>query len=339
LTKLACLFPGQGSQAVGMGFDLSQNFIDAGELFTQIDQIAGRSLSQLCFSASADELKRTINTQPAILAASIVAWECYRKAGGPEPDFVAGHSLGEFSALYAARALSLESVIRLVMERSKLMDAAKMGAMSAIIGLSGIRLKQLCEEVSLALNEPGSANESGDGLAKNVKSTASVPENSAVVVANFNTQEQTVISGTPEAVAQAGAKAKLEGAKVLPLPVGGAFHSPLMKEAADQFTHSIDQYLFAKARYPIVQNYSAQPTNEAGALRTNLKRQMNNSVRWAETIEYMLVQGVTHFVEIGPGKVLSGMVKRFKKEANVFNVEDAVSLKQTLEQLAYCPSP
>ncbi len=319
MTKLACLFPGQGSQAVGMGFDLSQNFIGAAELFTQIDQIAGRSLSQLCFSASIDELKRTINTQPAILAASIVAWECYRKAGGPEPDFVAGHSLGEFSALYASRVLSLESVIRLVIERSQLMDAAKMGAMSAVIGLNGARLKQLCEEVSLA--------------------TQNVPANPAVVVANYNTQEQTVISGTPEAVAQAGAKAKLEGAKVLPLPVGGAFHSPLMKEAADQFSFSIDQYLFAKARYPIVQNYSAQPTNEASTLRTNLKEQMSNSVRWSETIEYFLTQGVSHFVEIGPGKVLSSMVKRIKKEATVCNVEDTASLKQTLEQLACCPSP
>jgi [acyl-carrier-protein] S-malonyltransferase len=330
MTKLACLFPGQGSQTVGMGFDLSQKSSDAVELFTQIDQIAGRSLSQLCFSASTDELKRTINTQPAILAASIVAWECYRKAGGPEPDLVAGHSLGEFSALYAARALSLESVVRLVIERSKLMDAAKEGAMSAIIGMNGVRLKQLCEQVTLDLNNDKSRpSELAQGL----------QGNSAVVVANYNTQEQLVISGTPEAVLQAGTRAKLEGAKVLPLPVGGAFHSPLMKEAADQFAYFIDECLVAKARYPIVQNYDAQPTNDANSLRANLKQQMNNSVRWYQTIEYMLAQGVTHFVEIGPGRVLSGMVKRINKDANVLNVEDAVSLKQTLTALACCPSP
>ena len=327
MTKLACLFPGQGSQIPGMGLELSQKFSDASELFTQIDQIAGRSLSQLCFSASADDLKRTINTQPAILAASIVAWECYRKAGGPEPDLVAGHSLGEFSALYAARALSLESVIRLVVERSKLMEAAKEGAMSAIIGMNGLRLKELCEQVTADLNaKPSDFAERSQGY-------------SAVVVANYNTQEQLVISGTPEAVLQAGTRAKLEGAKVLPLPVGGAFHSPLMKEAADQFAYFIDECLVAKSRYPIVQNYDAQPTSDAANLRRNLKQQMNNSVKWYQTIEYMVTQGVTHFVEIGPGRVLSGMIKRIKKDANVLNVEDAASLKQTLDQLACCTSP
>jgi [acyl-carrier-protein] S-malonyltransferase len=312
MAKIACLFPGQGSQSVGMGRDFHENFACARELFGQIDKSAGRSLSKLCFEGPAEELKRTLNTQPTILAVSLVAWHCYKQEGGPEPVMVAGHSLGEFSALYAAGSLSLSSVLPLVEKRAALMEECPVGAMSAVLGVQYDQLKELCVQVT----------DESKGDAKNV-----------VIVANFNTREQLVISGDPDAVTKAGAKAKAAGGKVIPLAVGGAFHSPLMQDAASEFNKLIDRSDFASAQVPVVQNYNALPARDPGELKRNLRMQMISSVRWCETIEYMLAQGVTDFVEIGPGKALSGMVKKIDRNARFYNIEDAASLRKTIEAL------
>lgn len=310
MAKIACLFPGQGSQSVGMGQDLYQNSDVARQTFAEIDAIAGRSLSQLCFEGPEAELKRTINTQPTILAMSLAAWRCYQAAGGPQPAFVAGHSLGEFTALVAAGALSLESAVKLVSKRAQLMEDCPAGAMSAVMGVAPETLENLCREVTA---EMGGAE--------------------VVVVANFNTREQLVISGSPAAVNYAGERAKLSGGKVIPLPVGGAFHSPLMAAAATEFTEELKKELFSEAQVHVVQNFDAKPSITAVDLKVKLGRQMPSSVRWCESIEYMLLQGVDTFIEIGPGKALTGMVKRIEKSARLFNISDVQSLDNTIATL------
>ena len=311
MTKFACLFPGQGSQSCRMGHDLFSKFAHARKAFEQIDELTclTPSLCQLCFEGSAESLKQTINTQPTILAVSIVAWQCFKAEGGPKPAYVAGHSLGEFSALYASSVVTLEAVLKLVRERAALMESCPEGAMSAVLGMKFDALNQLC------------AKHSQSGTDK------------VAVVANINTAEQLVISGNPTVVAAVASEAKASGGKVIPLPVGGAFHSPLMLDASAKFNKLIDQVTFGEAANPIVQNYSAEATSQPEVLKENLRKQMGSPVKWCQSIEYMLNQGVTHFVEIGPGKVLSGMVKKINRQAKVCNIEDSESLTQALEFL------
>lgn len=309
MKKIACLFPGQGSQSVGMGKDLFDNNPAARATFEEIDRVAGRSLSSLCFNGPESELKRTINTQPTILAVSLSAWKAYEQAGGPRPAFVAGHSLGEFSALFAAGALDLQGCVKLVSKRAQLMEECPSGAMSAIIGMSAENLEQCCEEAR---------KEVAGGV---------------VIIANFNTREQLVISGSPDAVTAAGAKAKAAGAKVIPLPVGGAFHSPLMHQAAVEFTSVLESLQLKDAQFPVVQNYDAAPGTSAAELAGKLGKQMSSAVRWYETIEFMLAQGIDTFVEIGPGKALAGMVKKIQRSATVFNIYDGETLEAALNGL------
>jgi [acyl-carrier-protein] S-malonyltransferase len=309
--KLACIFPGQGSQSTGMGLNLYEQSPAAKKIFDQIDKIAGRSLSNLCFHGSAEELKQTINTQPAILATSLAAWEAYLEAGGAKPTYVAGHSLGEFSALYASAVLSLDAVVKLVEKRAQLMESCPAGAMSAILGMKLDRLKEICSQIS----------------------ASAASEQNVVVVANFNTEEQLVISGSPQSVAAVNEKAKSEGAKVIPLAVGGAFHSPLMEEAATEFNQVLNQYSFADAHCPIIQNATAIAQTNGTIIKNTLAQQMTNSVLWYTSIKLMLDQGVTHFIEIGPGKALSGMIKRIDKTAQIYNLEDSASLNTTLSAI------
>lgn len=313
MTKIGCLFPGQGSQSVGMGKDLHEKQEVARQTFAEIDRLAGRSLSGLCFAGPEEELKRTINTQPTILAVSLSAWSCYEAQGGPKPEFVAGHSLGELTALVAGGALSLTAAVKLVDKRARLMEECPPGAMAAVIGLSPEVLEAICAEAAAEQRAKGAAD--------------------VVVVANFNTREQLVISGSPEAVEVARDKAKAKGGKVIALPVGGAFHSPLMKGAAKEFEQELAKWTFNNSRFPVVQNVDARPSEIGDELKAKLSRQIPSSVRWTATIEFMLSQGVKTFIEIGPGKALTGMVKKIDKEARVFNIFDEPSLKQTLSDL------
>lgn len=310
MKKIAVVFPGQGAQSVGMGKDLFEKNAVARKTFEEIDAIAGRSLSELCFNGPEEDLKRTINTQPTILAVSLAAWKAYEAQGGPKPSFVAGHSLGEFSALTAAEALPLEACVRLVDRRARLMEECPAGAMSAILGMSAEALENCCKE---AQNEkPGTV----------------------VIVANFNTGEQLVISGSPEAVELAGEKAKAGGAKrVIPLPVGGAFHSPLMQTAAETFAAELNNWQMNDAKIPVVQNYDAKAASNKDELKQKLSKQMPSAVRWSTSIEYMLQQGVDTFIEIGPGKALTGMVKKIDRAANIFNIYDTETLEQVLSEL------
>lgn len=314
--KLACLFPGQGSQAVGMGQDLFSNFPEAKATFEEIDKVAGRSLSKLCFEGPDTELKRTINTQPTILAMSLAAWRSYEALGGPKPDFVAGHSLGELTALVAAGVLKMDDAVRLVEKRARLMEECPRGAMSAVLGVSGEDLELCTVETQKELKAGGASD-----------------NEACVVVANFNTREQLVISGNPDAVAKAGEKAKSRGGKVIPLPVGGAFHSPLMVAAAEEFINEIARAEFSPAQCYVVQNYDAQPSKDPVAMKDKLSKQIPSAVRWCATVEYMISQGVDTFVEIGPGKVLAGTVKKIDKSAKNFNIYDVETLKATVDSL------
>lgn len=318
MAKLACLFPGQGSQSVGMGKDFFDNSTEARQAFEDIDCIAGRPLSSLCFAGPEDELKRTINTQPTILAVSLAAWRAWEAAGGPQPAYAAGHSLGEFTALVAGGALSVEAAVKLVDKRSRLMETCPRGAMSAVIGISSDDLSRLCQE---SCDETTSMN--------------SLP---VCIVANYNTREQLVISGSPEAVSVTGEKAKKAGARVVPLPVGGAFHSPLMEAAAVEFESELENYTFADARFDVVQNFDGKPSHDAREMQRKLSQQMPNAVRWVDTIEFMLAQGVDTFVEIGPGKALAGMVKKIDRKATVHNIYDPSTLTETLTALQSVPA-
>lgn len=311
MSKLACLFPGQGSQSVGMGRDLYDNFEIARTTFDTINAIAKRKLSTLCFDGPEAELKRTVNTQPTILAVSLAAWRSYEYLHGPKPDFVAGHSLGEFTALVAAGVLPQESAVQLVDKRAQLMESCPKGAMSAVIGMAPETLQEVCQKATSELSAQGQV----------------------VIVANLNTREQLVISGNPEAVERAGKLAKEGGAKVIPLPVGGAFHSPLMDSAAKEFGIKLNEYQFENANFPVVQNCDATAQTLAVEIKTRIAKQMSSAVHWYESIEYMVGQGVDTFVEIGPGKVLTGMVKKVDKSARVFNIFDKASLESTIAEL------
>lgn len=309
MAKLACLFPGQGSQSVGMGLDLQQNYSEAAETFAAIDKAAGRSLSSLCFEGPEAELKRTINTQPTILAASLAAYAAYQKAGGPRPDYVAGHSLGEITALTVASVLTIDDAVKLVEKRAALMESCPKGAMTAVLGMAPEVLEELCAQVSAD------------------------DEKKCVVVANFNTRDQLVVSGDVDAVAKAGALVKEKGGKAIPLPVGGAFHSPLMSSAAAEFAQTLAGCPFQDAQFPVVQNVDALPSQAAEELKSKLSKQMESPVRWTAIVEYLAAQGVDTVVEIGPGKVLTGLVKKIDRNIKFFNVFDSESLKATLAAL------
>ena len=314
--KLACIFPGQGSQSVGMGLDLYNAIPEAKRAFEDIDRFAGTKLSELCFQGPESELKKTVNTQPTILAASLAAWACYKAMGGPTPDFVAGHSLGEITALVAANALSVQEATVLVQERALLMEQCPAGAMSAVLGVPADKLEECCAQAT-------------DELGAN--STDDISQ--VVIVANFNTRDQLVISGNPEAVIRAGELAKAAGGKVIPLPVGGAFHSPLMSKAAQKFVVTLDQMGLEDPTCPVVQNFDGKPTTKGDELRRKLSRQMDSAVRWCASVEYMISQGVDTFVEIGPGKVLVGTIKKIDRSMTLYNVSDAQTLQSTVDAL------
>jgi [acyl-carrier-protein] S-malonyltransferase len=286
----AYVFPGQGSQFVGMGLEQSQHRPIVRGVFARADSTLGFPLSQLCWYGPEAELSDTLNTQPAIFTHSMAAYEMVKLSGEIEaPAFVAGHSLGELSALCAAGALTFEDGVKLARERGRLMKEAgerAPGSMAAIIGLDADVLRMACEEAS-SQHTPG------------------------VVIANDNSPGQIVISGGKDAVAAASAIAKVKGARrALPLNVSIASHSPLMADVADDFARVVERTPIAPAAVPVVANTSARPITHPDDIRAELAAQLTSPVRWVDSVRFMHAQGVTHFVELGPKDVLCGLIKR-----------------------------
>ena len=309
MNKIAFIFPGQGSQHAGMGCEFADHFPAAKAVFDAADDALGFALSALCFTGPDDELQLTANTQPAILTASIAAFRVLSEQG-ITPDFVAGHSLGEYSALVAAGSLTLTDAVKIVRRRGELMQEAVpvgVGAMAAILGLDAAKVAAAC---------------------------AAVAEGQICSPANFNTPVQTVIAGHKEAVERACAKCMEMGAKrAIPLKISAPFHCALMMPAQELLTPTLAATTFSDLSTPLVNNVDAAIVTSGKVARAGLIRQVSSSVRWAESVETMIAQGVATFIEVGPGKVLCGLVKSISREVQWLNVENQASLEETLTKL------
>ncbi len=307
---LAYLFPGQGSQAVGMGSDLCAHSPAALAVFDEADDLLGMKISTICFYGPEDTLRDTLNAQPALFVTSVAALRALEEAGASSPDAVAGHSVGEYAALVAAGALTLEAGLHLVQRRAQEMfraGEAHPGAMAAVLGLSGEDVAQACAQVE----------QSGAGL---------------VQAANFNGGGQVVISGTAPGVAAATDALKVRGARrVVALNVSGAFHSRLMSTAAQAMSQVLRDAVISDANVPVVANVTADYEHSAGEIRSNLAAQIEQPVRWEESIGRLVQDGFDQFVEVGSGTVLSGLMKRLAPGAIVGSAADYAGILRCLE--------
>lgn len=307
MKKVAFLFPGQGSQAVGMGKDLYENFESAKKVFDTADTTLGKSVTTICFEGPEEDLKQTVNTQPSIVTMSIAAMEALKSQVNICPDFLAGHSLGEYCAMYAAGVMSLENTLKAIQKRADLMDATKGGSMAAVLNASEEQLKA--------------------GLAEGSKV-------GYVDVANYNSPAQVVITGADDAVKAASDYLLTNGVRrVVPLAVSGAFHSKFMEGAGKEFAEFISGFELNNANIPVITNVDAQITTSSEDFRAKMPKQIYSSVHWTQTIQKMVEEGVDTFIEIGPGKVLAGLNKKIAPEATVYNVFDKASLDATIEAL------
>lgn len=313
--SVALLFPGQGSQAVGMGKALLEVSAAARQVFAEADDALGEKLSQIILEGPVDELKRTRNTQPAILTMSVACHRAMEERGAFKsltPALVAGHSLGEYSALVAASAMGFADAVRAVRARGSFMQEAVpegQGAMAAVLGMEAHAIRAVVDQASSA--------------------------EAYVACANFNGPEQTVIAGSAKGVENAAAALKAAGAKrVMPLPVSAPFHCALMEPVKARLDEVLGKISFAAPRIPVLTNVEAAPNSDGARVRALLVAQVTAPVRFTEIAQHMLGAGVTTFVEVGPGKALIGMVKRMSKDMKLLNVEDPKSLDETLAVLA-----
>jgi [acyl-carrier-protein] S-malonyltransferase len=310
MSKLAFLFPGQASQYCGMGRDLAEHFPESKAVFDQADAALGFSITHTCFEGTEEALRLTENTQPAILTVSTAAYRALEKLG-IVPDFVAGHSLGEYSALVAAGGLEFSAAVKLVRARGKYMQEAVpagQGAMAAILGLSPTEVADICKKAA---------------------------ENEVVSPANLNSPEQTVISGSAAAVKRAVEIASQSGAKrAVILPVSAPFHCALMMPAQLRLESDLRATQFTALNIPLITNVDAEAISTGDEARDALIRQVTAPVRWLDSVRDMIESGVTVFVEVGPGKVLTGLLRQIDRSVRVFNVEDSASLRSTMEKLA-----
>jgi len=310
--SVAFIFPGQGSQAPGMGRELAERYPAAREVFEEADDALGFKLSELCFNGPAEELQLTENTQPAILATSVAALRAAESEGFPRPDFVAGHSLGEYSALVAAGALELRDAVRVVRNRGRFMqEAVPVGAgmMAAILGADLEAVEAACAEAR------------GEG--------------EVCSPANINSPGQIVIAGSAAAVERAIPLLKARGAKrAVPLKVSAPFHCALMLPAQKRLAAELEGMAFADLAVPLVTNVDAALIRTGAEARESLVRQVSQPVRWRESVELLAREGAREFVEVGPGKVLSGLVRQTAREARCLNVEDVSSLLAARAELS-----
>jgi [acyl-carrier-protein] S-malonyltransferase len=310
MKRTAYFFPGQGSQAVGMGKDLFDNFAAAREVFEAADDTLGFSLSEMCFSGNEVDLQLTENTQPAILTASLAAFHAARAEGLPEPDMVAGHSLGEYSALVAAGVLDFADALQTVRKRGSYMQKAVpvgVGAMAAILGLDLLSIEAGCSEAA---------------------------EGQVCSPANINSPSQVVIAGNVDAIDRACEILKAKGAKrAIKLNVSAPFHCALMMPAQERLAEDLGRLEYGDFTFPVVHNVDADINDSPSAVSDKLIRQVSSPVRWLETVETMKANGVEKFIEIGPGKVLTGLVRQIIKDAEYANIENTESLRNTLESL------
>jgi len=304
LPKVAYVFPGQGSQSLGMGLDLYNSYPSAQEVFDGADASLGFPLSRLCFEGPEEELTKTHNVQPAILVISIACLKALEEAtiaNFPSPTFVAGHSLGEYTALVAAGALGLTDAVLLVRERGRLMYEAGLknpGSMLAVIGLD----EETVKDISF---------------------------HSRTEISNINCPGQIVISGAAQALAEADKLARIKGARALiPLKVSGAFHSALIEPVLAEFSKTVSNVRFQPPVIPVISNVTARPLPDVDSIKEELVKQLRNCIQWQRSVEYMMHSGVTTFYEIGPGRVLSGLLRRINSELQTFNISGVEDIAQ-----------
>lgn len=305
--KLAIVFPGQGSQSVGMLADLYQTYPLVQDTFNEASAALGYDLWALVANGPEEQLNETQRTQPALLTASVAVWRVWQQQGGATPAYFAGHSLGEYSALVCAGVLSLADAVKLVEKRGQYMQQAVpagTGAMAAIIGLDDAAIAKACADAA---------------------------QGEVVAPVNYNSPGQVVIAGHKAAVERAGEACKAAGAKrALPLPVSVPSHCALMRPAADQLATDLAALNFQQPAIPVVNNVDVQIASNGDAIKEALIRQLYSPVRWTETIEYFAAQGVTEVLELGAGKVLSGLIKRINKELNTSSITDSAALSAAL---------
>jgi [acyl-carrier-protein] S-malonyltransferase len=305
-SAIAYIFPGQGSQHPGMGKELVDNFPAARKVFEEVDEALGFSISRLCFEGPAESLQLTENTQPAILSVSVAVLRSMEAEGFPRPDYVAGHSLGEYSALVAAGALGLSEAAKTVRARGRYMQEAVpsgQGAMAAVLGLDLKEIEKVCGQAS---------------------------EGQVCAPANINSANQVVIAGNAEAIDRAIELLKERGAKrVVKLNVSAPFHCALMLPAQERLAADLEALSLDDLRIPLVSNVDAAEVRKAQDARDSLVRQVSSPVRWLESVDLLIGKGIDTFVEVGPGKVLSGLMRQISREVRSLNVEDTASLKST----------
>ena len=306
--KLAFMFPGQGSQTSGMGKSFWQNSAGAKKVFAMANAVLNRNITKICFEDSDEELKQTINSQPSILAVSLAALELFYENSKVRPDYVLGHSLGEVSAYYAAGVLTLEDTFKLIQKRADAMQRAAQktnGKMAAVIK-ADLNLIEDCLNMSKG----------------------------AVSIANYNSAQQIVITGVAQDVDRVCEMLIEKGVKrVVPLAVSGAFHSWLMRDAAAELSDFISEIKFSNAKIPVITNFDAQMTVNANDFKVKIIKQIYSSVRWCESVENLVNNGVDTFIEFGSGKVLSGLVKKINPDVNVYNISEFEDVKNVTEIL------
>ena len=307
MKKIAFIFPGQGAQAVGMGKDIYENYECAKNVYDTADKVLGKSVSGICFSGPEEDLKLTVNTQPAIVTTSIALLETLKSEINISPDYTAGHSLGEYCAMYAAGVMDLETTLKLIQKRADLMGQIKGGAMAAVLNATDEQLKAGLEVGSKV---------------------------GYVDVANYNSPVQVVITGDENAV-KATSDYLLENGvrRVVPLAVSGAFHSEYMKNAGGDFSEYLKEFELSDAKLPVITNVDANETISADEFKSKMPRQIYSSVHWTQTIQKMIANGVDTFVEIGPGKVLAGLNKKISMDITTYNVFDKESLENTVNAI------